>query len=277
MQSGSAAAGHAPIGKIDTWLALAKPDGDLVRVAIDMPEPSNDSAWTRYASVVHVDSGCTSTLVESAAVNHLSLAGCATSCDDKPFDILGSVTLFVQRLDRPVHLPRTTMDYCLVVHSRSSLNTDILIGTDTIGKAGGLTLRYDGLGGTFPSVVFGPQADIAAAATQQSKSDKPSKLSRHIDVAQSPFVVTLKTNDCQAECSEERGHWIAHWSWKDGVAPDQHIGSGIGEYPRTLLSADEEKQFASEMKPCMENGWRVKSDRKSFGDPVAVLPILAVN
>eukprot|EP00117_Sycon_ciliatum_P045923 scpid44614/ scgid2187/ len=279
---GNVAAGHAPPERTDICLALAKSDGDLVRVAVDVQEPSTESStWTRFASVV--DSGCTRTLVESAVVDRLNLSAAVSPCQDKllsidgtPLTILGNVTLRVQRLDGAVHLPRITID-CLVVPNLSSLNTDFLIGTDTIGKVGGLTLRYDGLGGTLSSVVFGQQAGVAAGASPQPESEKPNKLSRHIDVTESESTVTLKANDCQANWSNERGHWIAQWSWKGGVAPEQHIGSGIGEYSRKSLSVSEEEQFASEMKLWVDNGWLVKYDSEAFGEPVAVLPILAVS
>ena len=67
------------------------------------------------------------------------------------------------------------------------------------------------------------------------------------------------------------------WQWSPGVAPATTIGSGVGAYSLSKLSAKEEKHFCSEVESWIANGWLIKHDPSVHGEPAAVLPLLAVS
>ena len=83
--------------------------------------------------------------------------------------------------------------------------------------------------------------------------------------------------DIRATWDAANGHRQAEWTWKDGIPPTSPLGSGIGEYPRTKLTDQEESLFESEVQTWLENEWLVPYDTESFGDVLCVLPLIAVS
>ena len=88
--------------------------------------------------------------------------------------------------------------------------------------------------------------------------------------------MTLRSDDLQVTWSESKAQWEASWTWKDGVAPSQPLGTGVGEYSRKKLSPQMEEKFQAEIEMWRDNAWLVPYDKVAFGDPVCVLPFLAV-
>ena len=62
--------------------------------------------------------------------------------------------------------------------------------------------------------------------------------------------------------------------WKEGVEPRSKIGSGIGEYRRSLTPT-QEQQFVDEVNMWIAEGWLVPHDSAKHGKPACVLPLIA--
>ena len=284
-KSSTAAAAVSSQDRTGTCLALVKSSSDLVRVAVEV-QPKRDASsdcgqdeWTRFASVL--DTGCTKSLMELALVEQLGLVHAVqqteeslVSIDGKRLHIHGSVVVLIRRLDGPVNLPTIEASF-LVVDNLDALNADLLIGSDIVAQVGGVSIGYDGPGGALSSVTFGPvnKPQVAAASVQSPGK----KLSRHISVAESSNGVELSMTDIKATWNAVDGHWQAEWTWKDGIPPTSPLGSGIGEYPRTKLTDQEESLFENEVQTWLENEWLVPYDAESFGDALCVLPLIAVS
>ena len=59
--------------------------------------------------------------------------------------IHGSVVVLVRRFDGPVNWPMLEASF-LVVDNLDALNTDLLIGPDTVAQVGGVSIGYGGPG-----------------------------------------------------------------------------------------------------------------------------------
>ena len=53
------------------------------------------------------------------------------------------------------------------------------------------------------------------------------------------------------------------------------IGSGVGEYSRKHLTAEQEELFCQEVESWIKNQWLVEHDPAVHGEPGGVLPLLA--
>ena len=268
-QDGSASAIVRGPDRVNVCLALPHASGDLVRVALDV-KACDAPTWNRRASVV--DTGCTQSLMEMALVDSLGLRSAMVdvhntvrTIDGQPLRIHGRVEVQLRRLDGAVYLPLITVSL-FVVDSLATLNTDMVVGSDIAKQVGGVHIEYSS--GKLSSVTFGIDGICAGATTK--------KLPRHTSVQQQSGGVTLRSDDLQVTWSESKAQWEASWTWKDGVAPSQPLGTGVGEYSRKKLSPQMEEKFQAEIEMWRDNAWLVPYDKEAFGDPVCVLPLLAV-
>ncbi|XP_065189613.1 uncharacterized protein LOC135820225 [Sycon ciliatum] len=189
--------------------------------------------------------------------------------DGKPVKILGETDLQLQRMDGPVSLPRVHVKAC-AVGSLAAVGADILLGADVIAGVGGVSIGY-GNDGEIDSANFGPGIP-SVSATAAPASDHPL---RHVTVTRDAKDVTLAADEGQVHWDDELKKWTLQWRWKDGQEPSHPIGSGIGQYARTNLSAEQETQFCDEVDSWVEKGWLVEHDEATHGSPTAVIPLLA--
>ncbi|XP_065182549.1 uncharacterized protein LOC135813378 [Sycon ciliatum] len=283
---GTASAGVSdqPGGKTDCCLALTTSSSSLIRVYVDACRKKHDE-WTRLSSVV--DTGCTRSLISRAALQKCNGLRYMEQCPDnmlalngESLKILGSVLLNLRRLDGPVHLDLLPAVSVLVVPDLSVLNTDMVVGNDVVTRAGGMHLQY--ADGCLLSVSFGCAAVPAAVSAAADVLPKPadstartSKLSRHVTVNHSGDDVTLSVDDGEVHWNAAAGYWSMKWHWRDDMPPAEPIGSGIGEYPRAKLTADQELQFNAEVDAWIQQGWLVPHDADVHGPPGAILPLIA--
>ena len=157
------------------------------------------------------------------------------------------------------------------------VDASVLVGVDVVNKAGGVHLQYEA--GTLVGVSFGKQksesAPVVAAASAYGVASSD-KLSRHVTVQESDGNVTLDMDDVEVQWLSDKGYWQVRWKWSDGKEPTRCVGSGIGQYPRSKLTDEQEALFQKEVEGWMSNGWLVKHDSEVHGEPGAVLPLLAV-
>ena len=55
-----------------------------------------------------------------------------------------------------------------------------------------------------------------------------------------------------------------------------NMASGVAEYSRSRLSAEQEEKFSAAVDEWVENGWLVDHDTDQHGAPACVLPLMAV-
>ena len=242
----------------------------LPKVFVFVSEPGGLECRVRSV----IDTGSTRTLVTSSVAEQLHLPVAPhvgqpiVALDGVPLQVLGVATAQFQRHDSTVVIPSVSIDV-LVVPELSVVATGVLIGSDMIGKCGGLQLRYDN-DKSLCGVVLGPNHDTCAAASDALPL-------RHVTVTTDGDDVFLKSDDGMVHWDASQGCWVLHWTWKDGQPPTHPVGPGIGEYSRAHLSPTEEAQFSDEIQRWINDGWLVPHDESVHGAPACVLPWLAVS
>ena len=119
-------------------------------------------------------------------------------------------------------------------------------------------------------------ASTAENALPGSVCDMEQKLSLHIAVEHDGEDVVLSVDDGEVRWRAGEGQWVARWRWADSNAPGGNIGSGVAEYSRTRLSAEQEEKFSAAADERVQNGWLVDHDDDKHGAPACVLPLMAV-
>lgn len=228
---------------------------------------------TRTISVV--DTGSTRNLVSSRLARTL---GCdvkastleISTIDGTALSVLGVADVTMSRLDsNAVYLPETVTGV-VVVDSLDSVNAEAVIGLELISALGGVDVRYDG--DQPVSVVFGTRPDVCASAANTSEPKHPL---RHVEVEEDGRGnVKLSTDDGFVIWNAEEKHWTLTWTWK-GEEPEQPVGPGIGEYPRSKLTDEQEQLFQREVDGWLESGWLIPHDPVQHGSPRCVLPLIA--
>ena len=122
--------------------------------------------------------------------------------------------------------------------------------------------------------MFGAQntksgANVAAATARDNHP------SRHVEVLRDGADTILCAEDGEVHWIADKAHWQLTWRWKDGHPPDAMIGSGVGEYSRKHLTAEQEELFCQEVESWIKNQWLVEHDPAVHGEPGGVLPLLA--
>ena len=186
--------------------------------------------------------------------------------DGSPLSIVGEVFLVVFRHDDAVELPEVSFLF-LVVPS-----TDVILGNDLIGVAGDVRLRYQD--GELVQAEFG-ESPAAPAVTGIANDEAVKESFRHSKVDQHDNGdVTHSTSDLSVSWNASAKKRAPSWERVDGE-PMKSVGSGIGKYPRTKLSDEQQEIFSSEVEKWLSNRWLVKHNPKKHGDPKCVLPLLA--
>ncbi|XP_065189616.1 uncharacterized protein LOC135820229 [Sycon ciliatum] len=246
----------------------------LPRLFLDVRSSASvRNGWARARSAI--DTCATYTMVTASFLRAYGIdydpgkPRSIVAVDGKPVKILGETDLQLQRMDGPVSLPRVHVKAC-VVGSLAAVGADILLGADVIAGVGGVSIGY-GSDGEIDSANFGPGIP-SVSATAAPASDHPL---RHVTVTRDAKDVTLAADDGQVHWDDELKKWTLQWRWKDGQEPSHPIGSGIGQYARTNLSAEQETQFCDEVDSWVEKGWLVEHDEATHGSPTAIIPLLA--
>ena len=261
-------------------LATVTTESPLPHVYVDVS--TDGEVWKRARGVV--DTCSTRTLLASTFVSehglHMVTGGMSsmTAIDGNPLCVLGTVTVKLRRVDGPVLLPCIDVDAC-VVDNLDVVQSDVLIGNDVVTGSGGLYLDYES--GVLSRVVFGVQDSVPATASNvaaasvgadEVKVDHPSF---HVRAERDGADVVLMTDDAEVRWDSANQRWMVTWRWKEGSPPQGTIGSGISEYSRSGLTAEQEQQFSDEVDGWIERGWLVPHDESLHGKPACVLPLLA--
>ena len=245
---------------------------------IDVCVKGHDDSWTSVTAVV--DTGCTRSLMKESVMADVGLADRVESTTDwvvgidgKPLESVGSVAATVQQHDDIVQLPELCVDF-LVVSKHEGVDADLILGNDVASVAGGLKVRYQN--GLASAIRFGAAPNVVAAATGHGEQVPKQKLSRHISVEPDSDGVTLRSADFKVRWDNVAKSWTVSWVWEGGVEPTDSIGSGVTEYLRKRLSAEQEQQDQKEVQSWIDNGWMVPHDPDRHGKPGAILPLMAV-
>ena len=250
----------------------ARSRGALPRVYMDIqPADGPGQEWAR--AMVVVDTRASHSLVSAKFLQACNIPSSddvsvgMVALDGSEIDLIGTVNLDVQRQDGPVFLPCVSVVAC-VTRSLEVVGTDVLIGADIVAGVGGVQLSYDD-NGVLDGVRFGQAKEPAVVAAAADKHP-----SRRVTVEQDGDDVTLSTDDGQVRWDSVAQRWMLTWAWKD-QQPTAPVGSGIGQYARNKLTAEQESLFCDEVDSWVKNGWLVEHDPAVHGEPVAMLPLLA--
>ena len=260
----------------------------LVRIFADVR--ADTAGQTKRGRAV-VDTGSTRTLVSQpfAESNRFvyedsELDERLLALDGSKVHVLGRLQLELQRTGGPVSLPPTTVN-ALVVRDLDTVDADVLIGGDVIAQCGGLRLSYGEEGGV-TGVQFGSDLVMSAScqipsAPAQDSSKVEAALahpSRHVQVARSSDSgnITLRSSNGEVTWLAAEKHWQMSWCWLSDQPPVTPIGSGVGEYSRDKLTEHQEQLFRDEVQLWIAKGFLIKHDRQEHGEPVCVLPLIAV-
>ena len=288
----SAAAAQTVSEPQEKCICTVSRSGELPRIYVHVNSSDGGQEPCRLRTLV--DTGSTRTIIGKSVLSDLGLDVNPTlpgdygivALDGEPLDVLGTVDVNLSRLDGPVYLAPMNVT-ALVVPSLRVVNADALIGSDVVQRAGGLHLDYDESG--LCAAQFGSQKEdsdsavsvcgAASVISEATVSTEPNsaKLSRHIEVSAQNDDVILTVEDGEMRWRHEDGYWEVKWNWLNGRAPASIKGPSIGEYSREKLSEEEELSFCEEVQTWIDNGVIVKHDASVHGEPVAVLPFMAVS
>ena len=193
--------------------------------------------------------------------------------DGKPLESVGSFAAIVQQHHDKVQLPELCVDF-LVVSKHEGVDANLILGNDVARVAGGLEIRYQN--GLASAIRFGAAPNVVAAATGHGEQVPKQKLSRHISVEPDSDGVTLRSADFKVRWDNSAKSWTVSWVWEGVAEPTDSIGSGVTEYSRKRLSAEQEQQYQKEVQSWIDNGWMVPHDPDRHGKPGAILPLMAV-
>ena len=112
-------------------------------------------------------------------------------------------------------------------------------------------------------------------ATGRTSEPPKQQLSQHISVERDSNSVTLSSTDFGVRWDDGQKSWTVGWVWQGGVEPTHMPGSGVAEYSRKKLSAEQERQYQQEVQSWINNGWRVPHELSCHGRPGATLPFMA--
>ena len=245
---------------------------------VDVCVKGHDDSWISVAAVV--DTGCTRSLMKESVVTAVGLADQVESTTDwvvgidgTSLESVGSVAATVQQHDDIVQLPELCVDF-LVVSKHEGVDADLILGNDVASAAGGLEIRYQN--GSASAIRFGKGPDVAAAAAGHAERAPKQKLSRHISVERDSDGVTLSSADFKVRWDNSAKSWTVAWVWGGGVEPTDSIGSGVTQYSRKKLSAEQEQQYQKEVQSWIDHGWMVPHDPDRHGKSGAILPLMAV-
>ena len=278
-KSGKAAALDACVHNADPCLSrIAQASrGSLTRMFVNV-RPGGDESLNgqeeRLTAVV--DTGSTHTLIARNCVDQLGIVMHAKGNTDivslggEPLAIQGMAWVRLQREGGPVRLPPIDVK-ASVVQDLSTVQSDVLIGSDVIIGTSGLSLEYDE-NKVLCGIRFGPEPMSESVSASVAIADKhPSPF---VEVTHESDDVVLKVDDGEVRWMAKEQYWQARWQWKDTV-PSGTIGHGIGEYSRKQLTAEQESLFCDEIEKWITEGWLIPHDAKEHGQPAAVLPLLA--
>ena len=158
-----------------------------------------------------------------------------------------------------------------VVQDLSTVQSDVLVGSDIIIGTSGLSLEHDE-NKVLCGIWFGPEPMSESVSASVATSDKhPSPF---VEVTHENNDIVLKVNDGEVRWMAKEQCWQARWQWKDTV-PSGTIGHGIREYSRKQLTAEQESLLCDEIEKWITKGWLIPHDVKEHGQPAAVLLLLA--
>ena len=250
--------------------------GELPRVVVDVRSGAGD-AWTSTVAAIDTCSSCTlmeEQLVMSLQYDIVPHQEVLVAIDGQRFRSLGYVDLDVQRNGEAVHMPEVRAKV-LVVESLAVVNAPMIVGIDLISVVGGVHMTYDD-DGDLSKVVFGRQATDSTRPVVASVSEQP-KVSRHTTVTHTGVDgdVVLTFDDAEVTWKADAGYWEMKWNWEDGI-PQSFIGSGVAEYSRRKLTPEQEQMFCDAVDEWISNGWLVRHDVTQHGEPMCVLPFMAI-
>eukprot|EP00117_Sycon_ciliatum_P045998 scpid93880/ scgid32998/ len=276
-----AAAASTPTETKAKCLATVASEGPLPHIFVDV-SPDGDT-WARARGVI--DTGSTRTLISSEFASECNLVPLANSgstmmtIDGQFMTVIGTVPVKLQRTDGAVSLPCISVDAC-VVDTLDVVQSEVLVGNDVVTGSGGVFLDYSE-SGVLCRVVFGTQQSLppapsdVTAASVVSSNDDVDHPSYHVSAERDSADIVLTTDDAEVRWNGSSKQWVASWKWKSGTPPIGTIGSGIGEYSRNKLTAEQEQLFTQEVDSWIERGWLVPHDEQLHGKPACVLPPLA--
>ena len=216
----------------------------------------HDDSWTSVTAVV--DTGCTRSLMKESVMADVGLADQVESTTDwvvgidgKPLESVGSFAATVQQHHDIVQLPELCVDF-LIVSKHEGVDADLILGNDVARVAGGLEIRYQN--GLASAIRFGAAPNVVAAATAHGEQVPKEKLSRHISVEPDSDGVTLRSADFKVRWDNSSKSWSVSWVWEGVAEPTDSIGSGVMEYSRKRLSAEQEQQYQKEVQSWIDNG-----------------------
>ncbi|XP_065189499.1 uncharacterized protein LOC135820118 [Sycon ciliatum] len=269
--SKTSASAAAPVSGESVHHVLCVPSTNvrLPRMYVDAKLPGGEE----HRAVAVVDTGSSQTLLSAqlAKALHCQLTPSnaqISAVDGRPLPVLGATRVTLSRQDSAnVVLPQTEVE-ALVVADLKSVCADVLIGLTLISAVGEVRVRYDG--DDLASVVFTAAEPVCAAAEKKSEHPLP-----YVSVDEDEVGnVTLSTSDGSVRWNNVLSRWELTWQWNDGVGPEASVGSGIGEYSRHKLTAEQEKLFQDEVDLWIHNGWLVPHDTSVHGPPQCVLPLI---
>ena len=254
--------------------SLAVPShGKLPRIHLNIWQEQQ----ANHCVIAVIDTGATRSLISKESALACGLHWSAPSgftellaLDGQPLRILGQATVTLQRMDDTVRFPEQTISG-LVAADLSVVRADLLLGSDVSSRSGGLRLAY--ADGQLQSVQFGPDQATASVAVPKD-ADVPHP-SRHVNVTTDGDDVLLSVGDGTIRWCSRTRRWTLTWAWADGHPPPAPVGSGIGQYSRKGLTAEQEEHFSQEIDGWISNGWLVPHDESVHGKIAGVLPLLA--
>ena len=219
-KSGKAAALEACAHNADPCLSLTAQAsrGSLPRMFVNI-HPGGDASLNgqeeRLTSAV--DTGSTHTLIARNCVDQLGIVMHAkgstdiVSLDGELLAIQGTAWVRLQREGGPVRLPPIDMK-ASVVHDLSTVQSDVLIGSDIIIGTAGLSLEYDE-NQVLCGIRFGPEPMSESVSASVATADKhPFPF---VEVTHENDDVVLKVDDGEVRWMAKEQYWQARWQWKD--------------------------------------------------------------
>ena len=267
---------HRPV------MRMPAPEGDrLPRIYVDV----HVGDGTRRL-IAAVDSCSTYSLIPMKLANELELdtkpsSAVISAVDGADLAVHGRVECTLERSGSDaVYMPEITA-VLQVVGDLSVVQADMIVGVNIIASLGGVDLRFSD--GALVGVYFGACESAAVSAAVETETESISAVCsddkhplRNVSVSrEANGNVELTSDDVVVNWNDADKTWTLSWKWLDGVGPQHPVGSGLGEYPRTKLSPDQEESFTEEVQKWLDNGWLVKHDPAKHGEPQCVLPLPA--
>ena len=148
------------------------------------------------------------------------------------------------------------------VVEKKVLGFDFILGMNGIAALGGVTIA--GIGdvriGARTFCALGPQkTDEKKDVCSESRADKSEKPLR------------VDGEDFMVSYDPEQNRWLAEWRWSESE-PDV-LKSSVNEYK---VRSECRREYEEELQRWVSEGWLVPYDASEMGEPVGVVPLMAV-